>query len=207
MAPAKPKKKIAAKSVSKPAKPVAKQAAKPATRTAPAKAAPIKMSAAKPAPVKAMPATIASDMSAPEQIAFSLSRVAIHLDHARANGKDKKTIAHALDENMELWTGIRTVVNSWAQGVSEDTKANLRRLSDFVTGSIMKAGVNIRPATVDTLININLQIAEGLLEGHATALVRQRAYEIWEAEGRPHGRDFEHWNRAEREITRLMGKH
>jgi hypothetical protein len=29
--------------------------------------------------------------------------------------------------------------------------------------------------------------------------VRGRAYAIWEAEGRPEGRDFDHWLRAERE--------
>ena len=32
-------------------------------------------------------------------------------------------------------------------------------------------------------------------------LVRQRAYEIWESENRPHGRDKEHWERALREIS------
>ena len=31
-------------------------------------------------------------------------------------------------------------------------------------------------------------------------LVRTRAYQIWEAEGRPHGRDAEHWFRALEEI-------
>ena len=30
--------------------------------------------------------------------------------------------------------------------------------------------------------------------------IRERAYNIWEAEGRPHGRDREHWERANREI-------
>ncbi|KUM42897.1 DUF2934 domain-containing protein [Pseudomonas sp. EpS/L25] len=30
--------------------------------------------------------------------------------------------------------------------------------------------------------------------------IRQRAYEIWEREGRPHGQDFEHWFRANREL-------
>ena len=29
--------------------------------------------------------------------------------------------------------------------------------------------------------------------------VRERAHEIWEAEGRPHGRDREHWEQAVRE--------
>ena len=31
--------------------------------------------------------------------------------------------------------------------------------------------------------------------------VRKRAYDIWEREGRPHGRDFEHWVRAQVELT------
>ncbi|WP_173931862.1 DUF2934 domain-containing protein [Chelativorans sp. Marseille-P2723] len=30
--------------------------------------------------------------------------------------------------------------------------------------------------------------------------IRQRAYEIWEAEGRPEGREAEHWARASQEI-------
>jgi hypothetical protein len=30
--------------------------------------------------------------------------------------------------------------------------------------------------------------------------IKQRAYQIWENEGRPHGRDREHWERASREI-------
>ena len=31
--------------------------------------------------------------------------------------------------------------------------------------------------------------------------IEQRAYEIWENEGGPHGRDVDHWLRAEAEIT------
>jgi hypothetical protein len=31
-------------------------------------------------------------------------------------------------------------------------------------------------------------------------LVRQRAFQIWETEGRPEGRDVEHWLRAEAEV-------
>lgn len=30
--------------------------------------------------------------------------------------------------------------------------------------------------------------------------VRRRAYELWEREGRPEGRDREHWEQARREI-------
>lgn len=31
--------------------------------------------------------------------------------------------------------------------------------------------------------------------------IRERAYAIWEEEGRAHGRAHDHWSRAERELT------
>ncbi|TWS97336.1 DUF2934 domain-containing protein [Reyranella sp. CPCC 100927] len=36
--------------------------------------------------------------------------------------------------------------------------------------------------------------------------IRQRAHEIWEMEGRPDGRDQEHWERAHREIDAKQGE-
>jgi hypothetical protein len=35
---------------------------------------------------------------------------------------------------------------------------------------------------------------------HHQDRIRERAYAIWEAEGRPLGRDFDHWERAMREL-------
>ena len=35
--------------------------------------------------------------------------------------------------------------------------------------------------------------------------IRQRAHEIWESEGRPQGRDADHWSRAEQELKNEMG--
>jgi len=32
------------------------------------------------------------------------------------------------------------------------------------------------------------------------AMIRERAYRIWEEAGRPHGLDQEHWHAAEREL-------
>lgn len=37
--------------------------------------------------------------------------------------------------------------------------------------------------------------------GISEQAIRERAYNIWEREGRPHGRDFEHWVRAQVELT------
>lgn len=33
--------------------------------------------------------------------------------------------------------------------------------------------------------------------------IRQRAHELWEADGRPAGRELQHWLEAEREIVEL----
>ena len=34
--------------------------------------------------------------------------------------------------------------------------------------------------------------------------VRKRAYELWESEGKPHGRDIVHWLRAETELSKRL---
>lgn len=36
--------------------------------------------------------------------------------------------------------------------------------------------------------------------------IRQRAYELWEAEGRPDGRDADHWERARRQVMEQDGE-
>jgi hypothetical protein len=39
------------------------------------------------------------------------------------------------------------------------------------------------------------------LSGDLEQRIRQRAYELWESEGRPQGREQAHWQQAEREIA------
>ncbi len=36
--------------------------------------------------------------------------------------------------------------------------------------------------------------------------IAERAFEIWEHEGMPHGRDQEHWQRAEAELCEAMNR-
>jgi hypothetical protein len=36
--------------------------------------------------------------------------------------------------------------------------------------------------------------------------IQRRAYELWESEGRPEGREHTHWLQAEREIARTRGQ-
>lgn len=46
-----------------------------------------------------------------------------------------------------------------------------------------------------------LLITESEMEAEQQHAIRERAYSLWERDGRPHGQDLEHWLRAEAEIA------
>lgn len=101
-------------------------------------------------------------LSAQEEDAYGLSEVAVLLDQARS---DEGKLAAALDRNMEVWVAIRTAVSQGDNALPGETRDNLVKLSKFVTDTTLNQGVEMPAQVLDTLININLQIAEGLLEG------------------------------------------
>jgi hypothetical protein len=47
--------------------------------------------------------------------------------------------------------------------------------------------------------SVRIEVGVSMLDTEKT--IRERAYAIWEASGRPHGRDRDHWFQAVREIT------
>ncbi len=96
-----------------------------------------------------------------EQDAFGLVEAAITLDQSRG---DKARLAAALEQNLQLWVAIRTLVSDASSALPDAVKANLQRLSDFVADTTLKKGVEISDNTITTLVNVNLQISEGLLE-------------------------------------------
>lgn len=98
-----------------------------------------------------------------EEQANNLSRVALLLDRARQQN-DQRALAAALAEDLELWVAIKTVAEAPETVLTREVRQNLVRLSNFVADTIMKKGVTAGAGTLDTLINVNLQICEGLLE-------------------------------------------
>lgn len=44
------------------------------------------------------------------------------------------------------------------------------------------------------------------MAGRSEVVVAVRAYEIWEKQGRPHGRDREHWLQAVAELAAIEAK-
>lgn len=98
-----------------------------------------------------------------QQDALALLRAATNISNARALG-DKAALAKALDENMQLWTGIQTLLKRGGHPLPNEIKSNLLKLANFVVSKTLLNGCDAKDGTLDTLENMNLQIAEGLLE-------------------------------------------
>ncbi|MCZ6467815.1 MAG: hypothetical protein O6829_11145 [Alphaproteobacteria bacterium] len=106
-------------------------------------------------------------LSISEEEAFGLSRAAVMLDQAKQNRADKAALATALNHNLELWVAIQGMVARRDNDLPESVKDNLISLGNYVADTTFKSADGLKDETIDTLININLQISEGLLEGHA----------------------------------------
>jgi|TARA_B100000315_G_C14340444_1_gene479332 flagellar biosynthesis regulator FlaF len=106
------------------------------------------------------------NLSLAEEQAFQLSRCAIALDQARQNrAKEPEELTNALNENLQVWVAIRSFAMREDSGFSDEIKENLTKLSKFVAEKTFDSPEGISEQTMDTLINVNLQISEGLLEG------------------------------------------
>lgn len=106
------------------------------------------------------------ELSLAEQEAYTLSEAALMIDRARST-RDAGDLASALDHNLELWIGIRALISRRDSAITGQVRDNLVKLADYVAQTILDKGIKMAPQTLDSLININLQISEGLLEGHA----------------------------------------
>lgn len=105
-------------------------------------------------------------LSLAEEQAFQLSQSAILLDQARVErDKDVGQFASALKHNLDIWVALCTIISHEDCLLGDEVKRNLRRLAQFVADKTLAGLDAVTNETVDTFININLQISEGLLEG------------------------------------------
>jgi flagellar biosynthesis regulator FlaF len=106
-----------------------------------------------------------TNLTVAEEQAFQLSQAAIALDQAKAERSNLSKLAAALERNLEVWVGLKTIVSTDGCLLPDAVKDNLRRLANFVADRTLQGVENMADTTIDALININLQISEGLLEG------------------------------------------
>ena len=108
-------------------------------------------------------------LSVPEEQAFQLSQAALKLDLARTRrGENPTGLVDALNRNLEVWITLRTIVMRDDCLLAPETKQNLVKLSQFVAEKVFAGPDGLSNSTLDALININLQISEGFLEGAKT---------------------------------------
>jgi flagellar biosynthesis activator protein FlaF len=104
-------------------------------------------------------------LSIQEKDAFGLSRAALALDKARDDKNNPSAMVSALNHNLELWVAIRSFVSSESNNVPADVRENLLKLGQYVAEMTFKSADGLSEQDISSLININLQISEGLLEG------------------------------------------
>jgi len=143
----------------------------------------------------------AEDLSLLDQDARALVDAAARLTEA----EDGEALGQALAHNLRVWIAIKTIVNGEGNPLPSEIRHNLDRLAAYVVRTTLgDAGQRISEASIESLARINLHIADGLMRSQRNRLIRDRAYQIWEDQGRPEGREVENWLQAEQEILALL---
>ena len=104
-------------------------------------------------------------------------KCALALSKASTSDNDSEKL-QALDNNLKLWVEIETSLKNGKNLLSDDIKDNLIKLSKFVERITLSKGINMSKTNYDCLVNINMQISEGLLEVVKNTLAREEAFSL-----------------------------
>jgi len=94
-----------------------------------------------------------------------LVEAAVLMDRARKKG-DKGFLAAAIDNNNKIWAHIHALAARPNHYFPKVISCEMTRLSNYVCSTTRNEGADINDMVLDTLINIDLQISEGLLYGN-----------------------------------------
>ena len=104
-------------------------------------------------------------------------KYALALSKASTSDDDTEKLI-ALDNNLKLWVEIETSLKDAKNLLSQDIKDNLMQLSKFVERITLSKGGKMSKTDFDCLVNINMQISEGLLEAVKNSLAREEAFSL-----------------------------
>ncbi|MBV9954351.1 MAG: flagellar biosynthesis regulator FlaF [Pseudolabrys sp.] len=108
---------------------------------------------------------VAKQISSPRKLeADLLLEAASRLQAVQNDRGDKNAkLDHALRYNRKLWTIFLTSVTSAESQLSAEIRQNVANLGMFVIKQSMELLGNPRPESIGALININRQVAAGLM--------------------------------------------
>lgn len=118
-----------------------------------------------------------------DQVKNAETEAVILLNHAMAiaraaTSQDELEIITVLDSNLKLWVEIETSLKSAKNLLPEDIKDNLLKLSKFVERLTLSKGSKMSKTDFDCLVNINMQISEGLIEAVKNNLAKEEAFSL-----------------------------
>lgn len=114
--------------------------------------------------------------NAEEEASIMLNH-AVSLSRAASSGTDREKI-QALDSNLKLWVEIETTLKNAKNLLPQEIKDNLMKLSKFVERLTLSKGIHMSKSDYDTLVNINMQISEGLVQAVKHSLAREEAFSL-----------------------------
>ena len=95
--------------------------------------------------------------------AMAFVRVANDLEAACRPPVRRRNLDHALKRNQKLWTLVQIEVTSEGHHLAADIRRDLLDLSRFVDRQTAKALVSANPDDVRSLIEIDREVAAGLM--------------------------------------------
>ena len=113
--------------------------------------------------IEAYAQTQRSSMTPREIEAMAFTKAALKLEEAKEKLDDYDSYASSLKFNQLLWTIIQADVVDKENKLPPQIKANILSLSIFVDKQTIKALANTSGQHLDVLININKNLAEGLM--------------------------------------------
>jgi flagellar protein FlaF len=113
--------------------------------------------------IEAYAQTQRSSMTPREIEAMAFTKAALKLEEAKEKLDDYDYYASSLKFNQLLWTIIQADVVDKENKLPPQIKANILSLSIFVDKQTIKALANANGKHLDVLININKNLAEGLM--------------------------------------------
>lgn len=113
--------------------------------------------------IQAYAQTQKSSLSPREVEAMAFTKAALMLEEAKNNTDDYDNYASALKFNQLLWTIIQADIVDKENELPPQLKANILSLSIFVDKQTVKALADTKTRHIDSLIDINKNLAEGLM--------------------------------------------
>lgn len=116
-------------------------------------------------------------ISGAEREASIFMDFAMALSKASNSDNDHEKLI-ALEHNLKLWVEIETSLTSAKNLLPQIIKDNLLKLSKYIERLILSKGIKMSKSDFDTLVNINMQISEGLLEAIKNTLAQEEAFSL-----------------------------